>query len=356
MRACIVSSGIWRIRNLIEGMTGFEPVCGRRYASEENFDLVLGWGRRPTSNAAQTLSQKTNKPFVSIEDGFLRSIYPGRNEPPISLVIDWAGVHYDATCASEFERCVETAAALNTPETSARARAAMHLLRELALSKYNHAPRMSERKMGLPSRPSGGRVLVVDQTVGDGAIGYGMANTQTFVDMLKTAKLENPGAQIIVKTHPEVVSGQKRGYLSGALGPDILVVDYAVNPWSLIDAVDKVYVVSSLLGFEALLAGLPVSCFGAPFYAGWGLTQDRIELPRRIARPSVEQLFAAAYFDYGRYADPIACEAIAFEDAALKLAKSRDASLGDWRKRGRQMMTGGVNQAFTLPPPALSLA
>jgi capsular polysaccharide export protein len=32
--------------------------------------------------------------------------------------------------------------------------------------------------------------------------------------MLQAAIDENPGAQVIVKTHPEVSSGRKRGYLS----------------------------------------------------------------------------------------------------------------------------------------------
>ena len=40
------------------------------------------------------------------------------------------------------------------------------------------------------------------------------------------------------------------------------------------------------MGFEALLWGRPVHCFGMPFYAGWGLTQDRLVPPeRRTARP-----------------------------------------------------------------------
>jgi hypothetical protein len=36
--------------------------------------------------------------------------------------------------------------------------------------------------------------------------------------------------------------------------------------------VDKVYTVSSGMGFEAVLAGRHVICFGSPFYAGWGFT------------------------------------------------------------------------------------
>jgi len=38
--------------------------------------------------------------------------------------------------------------------------------------------------------------------------------------------------------------------------------------------VDEVHTISSLTGFEALLRGLDVTCYGLPFYAGWGLTTD----------------------------------------------------------------------------------
>lgn len=62
---------------------------------------------------------------------------------------------------------------------------------------------------------------------------------------------------------------------------------------------------TSLLGFEALLRGVKVTCLGTPFYAGWGLTDDR-EMPieRRIALPSLGQLAHAVLIDYPRYFDP----------------------------------------------------
>jgi capsular polysaccharide export protein len=37
--------------------------------------------------------------------------------------------------------------------------------------------------------------------------------------------------------------------------------------------------VSSQLGFEAILAGHRPVTFGVPFYAGWGLTDDRRPVP-----------------------------------------------------------------------------
>jgi capsular polysaccharide export protein len=78
--------------------------------------------------------------------------------------------------------------------------------------------------------------------------------------------------------------------------------------------IDEVWTMTSLLGFEALIRGLPVTCLGAPFYAGWGLTTDLGPVPARrlsradgtlLPRPDLTQLIHAALIAYPRYWDPI---------------------------------------------------
>jgi capsular polysaccharide export protein len=141
--------------------------------------------------------------------------------------------------------------------------------------------------------------------------------------MLDAAKAENPTADILVKLHPEVVSGRKQGHLAGLNDSRLTLIDRDVNPWSLIETVDKVYVVTSQLGFEAVMARKHVTCFGAPFYAGWGLTDDRQPIARRRARPTLEQLFAAVYFDYSRYVSPETKREISFEAAVEWISRRR---------------------------------
>jgi capsular polysaccharide export protein len=47
-------------------------------------------------------------------------------------------------------------------------------------------------------------------------------------------------------------------------------------------------------------------CLGQPFYAGWGLTEDRgPPLPRRTARPDLVALVHATLIAYPRYRDPV---------------------------------------------------
>jgi capsular polysaccharide export protein len=75
-------------------------------------------------------------------------------------------------------------------------------------------------------------------------------------------------------------------------------------PIRLIREAAAVYAVTSLIGFEALLHDRPVHCFGMPFYAGWGLTHDRLPAPHRRGAARVEDLAHAALVVVPRYAHP----------------------------------------------------
>ena len=323
MRVAVASGGIWQLRQTIEVLSDCELVRWRPPMRLPEVDALAGWGRKQTGLRSWRRAAKLAKPYVSFEDGFLRSVLPGGGQLPVSLLVDWTGVHYDATGPSDLETLITRAADCRARERARRAREGIELLKRLALSKYNAAPKWSlagiDRKRG--ARP---RVLVVDQTQNDASIRYGLAERATFGAMLAAAQRENPEAEIWIKWHPEVVGGAKRGYLTQARGDRIRHITAAVNPWELMRAVDRVYVVTSQMGFEAMLAGRPVSCFGAPFYAGWGLTEDRVPIPRRTARPSLEQLFAAVYFDYAGYACPYEGKKITFEQAVDRLAFFRD--------------------------------
>ncbi|MCK7513771.1 MAG: hypothetical protein MZV70_63670 [Desulfobacterales bacterium] len=131
-------------------------------------------------------------------------------------------------------------------------------------------------------------VLVVDQTRGDASIRHGQADEASFARMLEAALAEHPDKQIVLKLHPDVVAGRKRGHfaaLRNKLPARVtLLAEDAHSPVSS-SAAAAVYVVQdSRLGFEALLWGKPVRSFGMPFYAGWGLTADELAAPARARR------------------------------------------------------------------------
>jgi capsular polysaccharide export protein len=111
---------------------------------------------------------------------------------------------------------------------------------------------------------------------------------------------------------------------------------------SVIDMVDEVHINTSLAGFEALLRGKPVTTYGVPFYAGWGLTCDLGPVPsRRTARRTIDELVAAALLLYPRYLDPetgLPCPAEVVVQR-LRLHRSDNAGLlvGVRRLQGKLM-------------------
>lgn len=279
---------------------------GRVFRDVNAADVLVGWGSKQSSLHTSILAQQRGLSFWALEDGFLRSFGTGDKFPPLSLVVDEFGIYYDSTrpCALTNLLNVEPNI-LSGIEVLVQQ--ALHYLLMHQLSKYNHAPELPLKAL---RQYDTRRVLVVDQTAGDMSVTLGAATPETFSVMLNAALIENPGATVYVKTHPEVTSGRKSGYLTHVKpNKHTVVLRNAVSPMSLLSQMDKVYVVTSTMGFEALLAGKPVVCFGVPWYAGWGVTDDRYKdspvWSRRTRRRSVLELFAAAYIHYTRYLNPV---------------------------------------------------
>ena len=306
-----------------------ETRCVAGLAPRSGLTHVAGWGLKPTAEKARRFAVARGLPYISLEDGFLRSLGLGVAGAPLhSLIVDYSGIYYDATRPSDLESRI--AEQTLTSGQLDRAREGIELLHRYRLSKYNHAPDRAPAGM----KPGVARVLVVDQTAGDASIQYGLASADSFTQMLEAAVAENPDSDILVKVHPDVVAGKKQGHLLQlARRHGCRVIDDDVNPWSLLDVVEQVYVVTSQLGFEALLAGKKVHCFGMPFYAGWGLTEDRVQSERRGVARSLGAVFHAAYLDYCRYINPYTGQRCEFEDTVALLAdqkRVRDRFAGDW--------------------------
>jgi capsular polysaccharide export protein len=290
----------------------FLPEYAFRALPGPDVKAVLGWGMKRSSAPGRAWTRLTGLPYVSLEDGFLRSVGLGEaGTPSMSLIVDGLGAYYDCFRGSRIEWVI--AGTATRPERL-RARALMEAAVAHGLSKTN---------LGRPLDPAilrpGRRVLIVDQTAGDASIPLGHAGPWSFARMLAAARQDEPDAQLIVKRHPAVAAGLKRGCLDLSDARDLTVVD-DVRAADLLDAVDAVYVVTSGLGFEALWRRMPVRCFGAPFYAGWELTQDDVTPPRRGVPRAVEDVVHAAMIACCRWVDPVTGEACAPEEAVERLA------------------------------------
>lgn len=256
-----------------------------------------GWGMKPSGRYAAWRAARLGLPCWRLEDGFLRSVEPGMEHAPLSIVVDDLGIYYDAARPSRLEAHIEKPL---PPAAAARARALIAAWRAARVSKYNHLP---EYAGALPQR----YVLVADQTYGDASIRYGAAQPETFPRALQAALDENPDATALVKVHPDVFAGRKRGYFdvpSLSAMHRVQVLGENVHPVALIEGAAAVYAVTSQIGFEGLLWGKRVRAFGMPFYAGWGLTRDELPRPARRRLVPLENLVHAALVDYPRYLDP----------------------------------------------------
>ncbi|WP_085248734.1 capsular polysaccharide biosynthesis protein [Gilliamella mensalis] len=292
----------------IKNINNFFPNLSFGYKTIRKADAIAGWGYRSTTVKARTYATKHLLPFIALEDGFLRSIGLGlEGYPPLSLIADSIGVYYDARTPSELEILIKNKKLLDNNVN--KAISAINLIIDAQLSKYNHAPDF----LGFNDKNSNQtkKVLVIDQTFGDMSVELGGANQQTFISMLNCALKENPSSTIYVKTHTDVINGYKKGYLTQiANQKSVILFSEDVNSLSLLKHFDKVYVVTSHMGFEALLLGKQVITFGLPWYAAWGVTDDRhtninrLQVSNRRTHATVLELFTASYLLYCKYINP----------------------------------------------------
>ncbi|MFO6465821.1 capsular polysaccharide biosynthesis protein [Jannaschia sp. KMU-145] len=262
-------------------------------------DWIAAWGHDgPSARRAAALAARTGAPILRFEDAFFRSLHPGRaGEPTLGLTIDAAGAHYDATAPSELETLLATHP-FDDGDLIARARAAMDEMIRSGVTKY------AGTRTDLDP-PDPGYVLVIDQTRGDASIRLGGASEATFREMLLIAREENPGTRILIKTHPETAQGLRAGhYGEGDAVHGATLETRALPPATLLAGAAKIYTVSSQIGFEAMLHGHRPITFGQPFYAGWGLDDDRNPLDRRHRKLTRTQLFAGAMVLYPHWYDP----------------------------------------------------
>ncbi|MCL2713182.1 MAG: capsular polysaccharide biosynthesis protein [Alphaproteobacteria bacterium] len=309
-RIALTSGRLERIPNL-EEFLGQRAEFASRIRSQHT--AVAGWGAKPSGLRARAMAG-ANLPFMLLEDGFLRSV--GRSDPPLSLVVDDLGIYYDATGPSRLEKLI---AEPLTEAENLRAGKLMALWRDGRVSKYNHA---RDYDGALPPR----FVLVCDQTYGDASVAGGLADHESFQRMLDAALAENPDCTVLVKTHPDIITRNKRGYFERAglqRNPRARIIAEACHPVRLIEEAEAVYVVTSQIGFEALIRGKPTRCFGMPFYAGWGLTCDELPFPERRGRATLAQVVHAALVSYPRYVDPETGRRSDAEKAITFIARQR---------------------------------
>lgn len=289
------------------------------------FIPLLGSG--PFNERMLEDAERWGMPVAYCEDSFLRSATvfwdkasPALKRQSVSLSCDAHGLYFDSTRPSDIERMIGERSA--TAEELAAAHRLMKRIVDSRLSKYNNQPIEVPPVPGSPSRE---KILVIDQDKGDASIRLGGATDEMFKEMVEAAADENPNADILIKTHPDsLVAGGRVGNLSSVQESDrVHKITFPVNPYSILERVSKVYIATSTFGFEALMAGKPVCVFGMPWYAGWGVSNDRQKCARRTRRATLEELFHAFYVRYTKYADPETHKPCSIDEAIDALLRLR---------------------------------
>jgi len=326
----------------------------------------VGWGHKKSYQRATKAAKRQQLSTISIEDGFLRSLNSGiSSRYGLSVVMDDVGIYFESRHHSRLEQLIVTRSQQATIDPNsiggdeARAKSLIKRICDDHLSKYNSTVecpclnRLAQaNSVSLSNTTTKPHVLLIDQVAGDASVVGAGANKRQFKKMLKTACRRHPDAYIWIKAHPAA----KTGYLTGfKLPKNVYLLKQSLNPIKLLAQVSDVYTVSSHMGFEALMLGKTVHCFGVSWYSGWGLTDDsgapqrllktvkarrqeitltacgnkanhhahKISFRKKTVQATLETLFYSAYIDYSRYADPASQQACEIDTAIDWLLTNR---------------------------------
>lgn len=323
-------------------------------------DKIVKWCDKWSEQELNNVILK-NCEIDTMEDAFLRSIYPanatsepGSYKTSIAYTIG-KYMHYDAKHISDLEKLINNPNNIISEEQKNRAKSCIDFIIKNKLSKYNC---QFDENLQLPNNNKS-NILLIDQVFTDSSVLLSNANHDTFKRMYYDAVSENPNSNIIIKTHPENSLGLRKGFYTNKPiksvnikdlvypydsqnqlyipeNENVYFFDKAINPISLLLNVDKIYVVGSQMGFEALMCKKPVITYGDSFYAGYGLTEDRNNHPfsilyRRNIKRSLEELFYIAYIQYSHYIHPKTNKHIRIEDALDYLYQLKSKIFSDIR-------------------------
>ena len=267
--------------------------------AKSNNSRIITWASSEKKEL-DALAKAEGIDVVRMEDGFLRSVGLGSDfHVPYSLVLDKKGIYYDPSRPSELEYILEKGGF--DGRLLDRARCLKQQIISKEVTKYNVGTDMAD-DLSLPSDKL--IIFVPGQVENDASLLRCSSDIDTNVKLLEAVRKARPQAFILYKPHPDVLAGNRAGRIpNGTACKFCDRIVGTISAGTLINQVDEVHTISSLTGFEALLRSKNVYTYGGPFYAGWGLTADRLLFPRRTRRVTLDELIAATLILYPTYYD-----------------------------------------------------
>ncbi len=303
------------------------------------------WGKK-SFVLVEEFALKNNMKIYRVEDGFIRSVGLGSDlTQAYSLVVDSRGIYFDPTSLSDLEHILKTT--VFDEEILNRAKKIRKYLIEKKLSKYNL---YENKKLDISTEKK--IVLVPGQVEDDASIRFG-ATGMTNLELLKSARKNAKDSYIIYKPHPDVLVGNRVGNIDENVAlkyADSVVSKIGID--SVLEVCDEVHTMTSLVGFEALMREKKVFTYGMPFYAGWGLTDDKVIQSSRERKISLDELVSATLILYPSYINPLSLKKCEVEELLITLDKQKqlyDASWGYGVKiQVRNYISRKLQQIFRL--------
>lgn len=262
---------------------------------------VAVWGAGDTP-VFRRVAARRGVQIERLDEGPMRAIGLGSSRRDIdSVVIDGPHSYRDGSGPTHLEEIL-----LKTDFTPDLVERAAQLVGQMA-RRYSARHDLHDDAAGIRSRAAGRPVaLVVGQAPGDPALRPVAGGIRSNEDLLRAVRAERPDAFLVYAGHPDFAEGRRPGRIDRK--PLDETADLAVDDddlrW-LHGAIDELHVVSAPAGFEGLLRGIPVVAWGVPYYAGWGLTRDKLSCPRRNRVLTLHELVAGALILHPLYMDPL---------------------------------------------------
>ncbi|OCX43208.1 capsule biosynthesis protein [Campylobacter ornithocola] len=278
-------------------------------------DKIFIWGKKYDK---VLLAKDFSNEIFLVEDGFLRSVFLGSDlTRPFSLIVDSKGLYVDPNNPSDLEDILQNYEFDDSLKQ--RAKKLIVTITQNKFSKYNGL-----KHKNLVFNTNKKIILIPAQVEDDVSMILGGSGFDT-LKLLQSVREANENAFIVFKPHPDVLSGNRKGLKDKSIilkYCDEIIENISID--SAINACDEVHTITSTSGFDALLRSKKVVVYGKPFYAGWGLTHDLHEIPRRTRVLSLEELVAGVLILYPRYIHPKSknlCEVEFALDIMLKMQK-----------------------------------
>ena len=294
------------------GLTSRTKLLIEEFNLNKSFNYV--WGMK---HSGLYLRKKIGESRpVYIEDGFIHSFGYTKSKIPLSICSDKNGIYYNCTSDSDLFKYYSSNL---SKDDILRSRKIIRLWKECSLSKYNFP--------NLIDPPAEKYVLLIDQIFGDLSLDYGDADNNSFKRMFEFATNNWPDHKIVIKIHPDVINHKKKGcfHSSYYLKPNVIVLGDVGQINKLIENSTAVCVVTSQVGFEALIYGKDVHVFGRPFYSGLGLTIDH-KVNNQNFEITLDQLVFSSLVKYQICLDPRTKKKCEIEEIMKYIFYSREAS------------------------------